>query len=264
MLIEALTKQNFYGAYIGGIVKGNNGIDFSGSSSLKVYDKPVKWNVNIENSKVRESFIKAKNMTTMIDNYIKKNVDTFNSFSKTKIKFYFDESYHLQSDESIGENQLFGSVHGLVRAIIGYNLQKTGIGSASQDTCCELALSEGTKKVASCIPCSIFASSNETYVNYTHLGRGDNWNFPDAGKCIDKYVLNDKTEKWVKYIRECFVEGCEMLQNTYGEKKIGKIGLDMIYSLNNPHDIAEIFLHSLVFEEKFAVRIVSTFDKIKN
>lgn len=55
-----------------------------------------------------------------------------------------------------------------------------------------------------------------------------------------------------------------MLQNTYGDKKIGKIGLDMLYSLNNPNDIAEIFIHSLVFEEKFTARIVSSFDKIKN
>ena len=256
-ITDAATAGKFYGAYIGGLVKQDNSIEFSGTSSLKVYDKPGnEWNINLDDETISIAFNSAKKIITDTNKYL---VDAIEKYNKNKPKFTFNKDYKLESPDNIGKGQLFGSIHGLVRVIIEYNLTNNGVGSDLQSTCCEYAYTKETKKIASCIPCSIFAASNNTPANYTHLGRGDYWNFPDRNsKYITEGNLNNKKGQWIKYVSDCFNIGYDAL------KKDGNtmpLGLDDVYALS-PEEKSEIFLHSLMFEDKFIDKMNRTFAQI--
>lgn len=249
-ITDAATAGKFYGAYIGGLVKQDNSIEFSGTSSLKVYDKPGnEWNINLDDETISIAFNSAKKIITDTNKYL---VDAIEKYNKNKPKFTFNKDYKLESPDNIGKGQLFGSIHGLVRVIIEYNLTNDGVGSDPQSTCCEYAYTKETKKIASCIPCSIFAASNNTPANYTHLGRGDYWNFPDKdNKVITGYNFDTRKKQWDKYVTDCFNIGYDAL------KKDGNtmpLGLDDVYALS-PEEKSEIFLHSLMFEGKFIDKI---------
>lgn len=256
-ITDAATVGEFYGAYIGGLVKQDNLIEFSGTSSLKVYDKPTlryKWNINLDDETISKAFDSAKKIITDTNNHLIKAISKYQetSFRTGMPKFRFVDDYKLESPDKIDTGKLFGSIHGLVRVIIEYNLTNKGVGADTECTCCEYAYTKETKKIASCIPCSIFAASNNTPANYTHLGRGDYWNFPDINsKHITKDNLNNKKGQWIKYVSDCFNIGYNAL------KKDGNtmpLGLDDVYALS-PEEKSEIFLHSLMFEGKFIDKI---------
>lgn len=253
-ITDAATAGKFYGAYIGGLVKQDNSIEFSGTSSLKVYDKPGnEWNINLDDETISKAFDSAKKIITDTNKYL---VDAIEKYNKNKPKFTFNKDYKLESPDNIGKGQLFGSIHGLVRVIIEYNLTNNGVGSDPQSTCCEYAYTKETKKIASCIPCSIFAASNNTPANYTHLGRGDYWNFPDKDdKVITEYNFDTRKKQWDKYVTDCFKLGYDLL------KKYDKINLSKLLELDNEKK-SEIFLHSLMFEDKFIDKMNRTFAQI--
>ena len=253
-ITDAATAGKFYGAYIGGLVKQDNSIEFSGTSSLKVYDKPGnEWNINLDDETISIAFNSANKIITDTNEYL---VDAIEKYNKNKPKFTFNKDYKLESPDNIGKGQLFGSIHGLVRVIIEYNLTNNGVGSDLQSTCCEYAYTKETKKIASCIPCSIFADSNKTPANYTHLGRGDYWNFPDKDdKVITEYNFDTRKKQWDKYVTNCFRLGYDLL------KKYDKINLSKLLELDN-EKIPEIFLHSLMFEDKFIDKMNRTFAQI--
>lgn len=131
------------------------------------------------------------------------------------------------------------SVHGLIRAIFAFNADQKGIGSDSLAVCCELALGKMTTKVASCIPCSLFAFSNGTPPNFTHLGRGDFWNFPE-----NLAHGNAKYLDWHRYVNECFLRGIKLLQLPESENPfLGR------------NDIPELFLYALTIPDSFVTRM---------
>lgn len=127
-------------------------------------------------------------MTAATNDFLYENATKYNAGHKVKITL---EKDYIEEPPRFEDNKLFGSIHGLVRAIITYGLTETGTYSDTYATCCELALSARTNKVASCIPCSIFAAANGTPAAYTHLGRGDNWNFPNPNS---NSTFNDNLE----------------------------------------------------------------------
>ena len=260
-LVQLLSNKSnrptpFYGAYISGCINGDNTVELSETSSLKLYSRPEAgrgWTIEgLDEQTVMDSYNKAKNTTNAINKFLYEHLTDHNSFCN--IKFRLSQE-HSPEPKDFEEKYLFGSIHGLVNAIIRYNLTESGIGADSLATCCELALSNDTTKVASCIPCSIFASSNNTPAPYTHLGRGDNWNFPDP---LDGLIyLDTKKKQWEKYVTECFSEGFALLGKTNTDKIQG---LSAVAELGSDSQKAEIFLHSLTFEEKFVDRMNYIFD----
>lgn len=260
-LVQLLSNKNnrpvpFYGAYISGCINGNNTVELSETSSLKLYKRPdgsQGWRIEgLENRTVMNSYNAAKDTTNAINKFLYEHLTEHNSFND--IKFRLSQE-HSPEPQIFQENYLFGSIHGLVNAIIRYNLTDSGVGSDTLATCCELALSDDTTKVASCIPCSIFASSNNTPAPYTHLGRGDNWNLPDPLEGL--YNFDIKKKQWEKYVTECFSEGYVLLC-----KKLNKQLQDLsaVAELSTDRQKAEIFLHSLTFEDKFINRMNNTFN----
>lgn len=258
-LLEAIAnarKNNFYGAYISGIISSDNGIKLSQTSSLKLYSRPEgEWIMEgLSNETVRKSYKQAWIMTDATNAFLSENATKYNAGHKVRITLEKDD---IEKPPYFEDDKLFGSVHGLVRAIITYGLTKSGIYSDSYATCCELALSAQTNKVASCIPCSIFAASNGTPAAYTHLGRGDNWNFPNPNS---DGTFNDNLEKkknaWVDYVCECFGQGYDLIKNRIPDclEDLHKI----MNFANTPK--SEIFLHSLTFEGSFRQRIDSTLE----
>ncbi len=247
------------GAYIGGCIKPDTSIEFTGPSALKLYPRPTKdkegWEIiGLENDKVKKSFEDAKDISDFLNIFLKENVYKDRYKIQNKTYFTYNPRYASETPASFMDNHLFGSVHGLVWAIINYNLTKSGVGSGKDQMCCELALSKDTDKVGSCIPCSIFATSNGTPPNYTHFGRGDNWNFPDTVKSEHgNYALTSKKNIWKDKVKSYFSCGLNMIgKNTMKAEVIASLrALEL-------EKIPDIFLHSLNFQGKFIDKILNT------
>ena len=63
------------------------------------------------------------------------------------------------------------------------------------------------------VPCSIFTTSNGTPPNYTHFGRGDNWNFPDTVKSEHgNYALTSRKNIWEDKVKSYFPKGYTIQQ----------------------------------------------------
>lgn len=188
------------------------------------------------------------------------NIKTINDIiSKLKsvkekyIKLKLEEIKIVDNEAKITDKDIFGSVHGLINAIIHYNIYN----STDKDSiACEFACSDDTTKVGSCVPCSIFASSNKTPANYTHFGRGDYWNLPQKNEGYN--ALDMKRGEWEKYVRECFQIGIDIV-NTMADNHNENIktAINTINTICNDDTdkIPELFLHSLMFEGKFIEKI---------
>ena len=96
-----------------------------------------------------ETTKKANTINRLSDN-LAKNLD------ESIDNNYCDTIKLVPENDVLNNGDVFGSVHGLVNAIIYYQL-----GQSSRDVVCEFAFSNDTTKVGSCVPCSIFASSNK-------------------------------------------------------------------------------------------------------
>lgn len=176
-----------------------------------------------------------------------------NSVKEKDIKLKLDEIKIVDNEAKITDKDIFGSVHGLINAIIHYNIYN----STDKDSiACEFACSDDTTKVGSCVPCSIFASSNKTPANFTHFGRGDYWNLPQKNEGYN--ALGMKRKAWEEYVRECFQIGIDIV-NTMADKHNENIktAINTINTICNVNTdkIPELFLHSLMFEGKFIEKI---------
>lgn len=177
-------------------------------------------------------------------------ISALNSVKEKDITLKLDEIKIVDNEAKITDKDIFGSVHGLINAIIHYNIYN----STDKDSiACELACSDDTTKVGSCVPCSIFASSNKTPANYTHFGRGDYWNLPQKSEGYN--ALDMKRGEWETYVRECFQIGIDIV-NTMADNHNENIktAINTICNVNTDK-IPEIFLHSLMFEGKFIEKI---------
>lgn len=244
-------EQKLYGAYIGGTYNADNSIlRLLGPSKIitkkRIFDldSTILNSLNSEYSTYRElsSFImsnlrdaKSKNCK----NIANKNIQIDNNYCDT-IKL-------VPENDVLNNGDVFGSVHGLVNAIIYYQL-----GQSSRDVVCEFAFSNDTTKVGSCVPCSIFASSNETPANFTHFGRGDYWNLPQSTK--EYNGLDIKRREWENYVQECFKIGIDIV-NTMADKHNENIKTAIKtvfnYKTNYIGKIPELFLHSLMYAGSF-------------
>lgn len=239
---EAKGSAILYGAYIGGKYNVVDGIlQLLSPSQLIIKPKQYKLE-NISTDKLKEIYEKNKITINNIINTLQ-NVNTKN------IKLKLDEIKIVDNGANITDKDIFGSVHGLINAIIHYNIYNS---VDKYSIACEFACSDDTTKVGSCVPCSIFASSNETPANFTHFGRGDYWNLPQKSEGYD--ALFNKRNEWEKYVKECFSIGIEKINNKSEDKPSMKIIISKLYEYNISN-IPEIFLHSLMYEGKFIEKI---------
>ena len=235
-----------YGAYIGG--KYNvvaNVLQLLCPSQLII--KPKNYELDgITYNQLQTKY--GENIKTIND-----IISALNSVKEKDITLKLDEIKIVDNEAKITDKDIFGSVHGLINAIIHYNIYN----STDKDSiACEFACSDDTTKAGSCVPCSIFASSNKTPANYTHFGRGDYWNLPQKSEGYN--ALGMKRGEWETYVRECFQIGIDIV-NTMADKHNENIktAINTINTICNVNTdkIPELFLHSLMFEGKFIEKI---------
>jgi len=155
---------------------------------------------------------------------------------------------------------IFSSCHGLIASLF------------SQDTppdayYIEYSLGASTNKVASCLPCSMFAESNHSPAHATHFGRGDNWNFPQEiydiyyncivnGRAIDTldaYGLQN-VRNWHNNITAWYLSGMDSLLTA----NIDTHGIGGLVGNAGLRNIPLFFLDALTFERGFLERIIET------
>lgn len=150
---------------------------------------------------------------------------------------------------TLTNNELFASVHGLITSMTiapPKDLRDDNFNV-------ELALSHGTKKVASCIPCAIFAMSQNAPASYTHLGRGDYWNLPTT---LDREIR----DSWTNFVNLCYEAGINLVYdflprewNSFFDNISGE-----------PEDyIADVFLSALTFPGSFQAKMLTTLQIIE-
>lgn len=246
-------EQKLYGAYIGGTYNADNSIlRLLGPSKII-----IKNNEFILNGISFENLKNEYKIYSELSNFIMNNLTDAKNDAVIAIKRkygnqiiidnYFKEKKLIPENTELNDGELFGSIHGLINAIIYYRIEAN-----SRDVACEFAFSNDTTKVGSCVPCSIFASSNNTPANFTHFGRGDYWNLPQSTK--EYNGLDIKRSAWEEYVRECFQIGIDIV-NTIANKHDKKVKDTIGTVYNNKKaimsNIPEIFLHSLMYAGSF-------------
>lgn len=220
--LNRLMAQNEFslaGAYIGGLAT-LSGIKFIGPSYLRLYSPKYR----ICDSLIESSYNKAKDVSDELINFLK----TKTTFEETPCPIPTYES-----------DKLFASCHGMIRAMCKYLPTKS-------DVLVELALGKDTSKVASCMPCSLFMSSNGTPASATHLGRGDNWNIPE-----DKDITHKvKVSNWRRKVNAVYSVGLDRMSTNAKVQHLKK-WLEDNYSDDITQIIPDIFLESLTFEGSF-------------
>jgi hypothetical protein len=155
--------------------------------------------------------------------------------------------------ENIINNQtLFASVHGLVTSMT------TVPPHALEDNNfnIELALSDGTNKVGSCMPCAIFAMSQGAPASFTHFGRGDYWNLPK--KCDDaiRYA-------WGSFVEDCYKAGMRTLRGRIPGGWLNFFArLDIEVANGNIMYVPEAFLSALTCQSSFLSKMTNTLRQI--
>lgn len=247
-------EQKLYGAYIGGTYNADNStLRLLGPSKIIVKKSEFILN-GIVYENLKSEYKIYRELSSFIMNSLKdaKNKAMIAIKSKYGNKIIIDYDYFIEktlipNNAVLNDGEIFGSVHGLINAILYYRLDAN-----SRDVACEFAFSNDTTKVGSCIPCSIFASSNETPANFTHFGRGDYWNLPQSTK--EYNGLDMKRKAWEKYVRECFQIGIDIV-NTMADNHNENIktAINTINTICNVNTdkIPEIFLHSLMYAGSF-------------
>jgi hypothetical protein len=151
---------------------------------------------------------------------------------------------------------IFGSGHGMIRAMVNSIMPPPGI----QSVFAEIALGEETKKVSSCIPCAIFMESFGYPASSIHLGRGDNWRIPDEPSAE---ILHN----WANFIVNCYLSGLECFNPAVrlgvDDTTLDDAAARIIESNAGVDDIIwkipNLFLEALTFEASFTDRIINTF-----
>lgn len=249
----------FYGAYIGGGLDENTGeVRFIGGSNIYLYEKDQtqsQFSIERTQDQIKETVNSYSNARSTSKEILKMLQSICNKNESTQhFKLESDiEALNTLVSRELKSNEYYASVHGLVKAILYFK-------NSEKITPIEHALSRDTVKIGSCIPCSIFASSQNSIVNYTHLGRGDSWNFPINDPKFN-YNLNNIKQTFFKHVTNCFNEGINIIT----EKKL-PINKDLwetiikIQSKNNSTVVGNIFLYSLTFESSFTNKILHTFN----
>ncbi|MCL2082748.1 MAG: hypothetical protein FWH04_05900 [Oscillospiraceae bacterium] len=244
--INKVDSGGLHGAYIGGIA------DIA-TKKLNLLVPSLLWqrsrnthmsNDEPSNATVSSSYESSRAISQVLIDELKgyraaKGGIILESRSIDRIRAFGDLPKKLTS------NALFASVHGLITAMT----DAPPINSNSVNV--ELALGKDTCKIAACIPCSLFASSQNAPASATHLGRGDNWNFPENFGIGSRGIY----ASWEKTIGDMYYKG--MGAGLVGDK-IRAIPEFIALVEKDKSMIPQIFLDSLTFEGKFTKRIADT------
>lgn len=240
--VDTKNRSLLKGAYVGGMDTIGT-IEFIGPSYLWQYRGQYRSFTGEEAANIREAYNNAFEVSNKVESLLKDAVNSHKIFRSSDVRLM--EGAEKVKRESWEQNaDLFASVHGMTRSIFAYR--------ASADkhlVRIELALSKGTCKVASCIPCAIFMASQGYPASAVHFGRGDNWNF---NKDINE---EDKPYKdWSKAVLEYYDEGIRVMSGM-----ADNLSEWTAYLANKPKvEIPKIFLEALTFESSFTDKIRNT------
>ena len=218
------------GAYIGGMTDLNK-VEFIGPSDLYLY-KPV-YRKTFEG--VAASYENAKKVSNIILEFLYDRLRM--PIKKGMLEVQMCQARSLEPiKQPYQKDYLFGSVHGMTNAILVYHPSVD-----KNMACIELALGKDTCKVASCLPCSLFMWANGTPATATHLGRGDNWNFPQKSNSQPSVRL------WEKAVVEVYKTGLVYLKKKAPTRatKLEECTIGMM------DKIPKLFLEALTYEDKF-------------
>jgi hypothetical protein len=230
------------GAYIGGIItREETGwyFDVAGASSLELYPPVYRITTDAEWIKIKEAYERAVNATN----------DAVKIVSEAG-KSHFDDKSKFGTNYE--KEHLFKSCHGMVRAMDVFNDPE--ISKVQELYYVEFALGKNTAKVSSCVPCSIFMTSYGKPASSTHLGRGDNWNFPSQGSNLAR-----EKETWEKKIIEYYKKGMPLLLEP--ERPITVLVDTLAKNGVQYNEIPDVFLEALTFEKSFTDRIIDVLKK---
>lgn len=226
------------GAYIGGMTDGTK-MQLTGPSDLYLY--PSRYRT-VDGS-VATAYDRAKTVSNFLIGFLNESL--------TRVMRYKTISYRqglttpfVPIEASYHAGELFASVHGMTSAIVHF--------STSMDknmVCTEISLGRDTCKVASCLPCSLFMWSKGTSATATHLGRGDNWNFPQQGRDIPCI------RKWEEDVKKVYAAGMEYLRSFDSNPNVQAL---MEYTSDKMDELPDIFLEALTFESSFTTKMLAT------
>lgn len=230
------------GAYVGGMTDVSK-MELIGPSYLWQYKGEYRTPNAAESSEIHSAYDRAYDVSKKVDKKLKDAIAKHMTYRNKSLRL--SQSYKETGAKLDWKNNanLFASVHGMTRSIIEYaptadrNLARI-----------EIALSKGTCKVASCIPCAIFMASQGYPASAIHYGRGDNWNFYK-----ETSTTGDMYRKWREKVNEYYCAGKEVLGDR--NRKISECNT---YLADKAVKIPEIFLEALTFESSFADKIENT------
>ena len=244
------------GAYIGGLYKiVEKTISFIGASKLEIYPPHYREIDTYEQEKISTAYKDAAKTTNQSLECIRKVGEQFKS-----LRHYIPAGYLsgektpdtvtkelLESLGILDGKFLFKSNHGMTQAIMQFgNTMNKG-----QEMCVEFALSSGTSKIGSCIPCSIFMEASGMPATATHLGCGDNWSIPN----LERQQGHMLVRRWQEYVNSCYNKGCELLRPKYSTllATLGTI---------NTGILPDVFLEALTYEKPFIERMMNTLKQV--
>lgn len=240
--VEPNKKKLLKGAYVGGMETPSI-TEFIGPSYLWQYKGQYRSFTGEETRMIREAYDKAYTVSEEAERLLESAVNSYRTFKEKDVRLM--KPVEKVKKENWEENaNLFASVHGMTRSIFAYS-QSGDAGLVR----IELALSNDTCKVASCIPCAIFMASQGYPASAVHFGRGDNWNFYKGVKKGERPYI-----QWCDKVREYYEEGIRVMrgkENKVREWTTYLAGITI-------HKIPEIFLEALTFESSFTDKIRNT------
>lgn len=241
-LFNLKADSSLKGAYVGGMTDISK-TELIGPSYLWQYKGNYRTPNAAESSEIHSAYDRAYAVSKKVDDLLTDAAANYKVFREKSLRLV--SPYRGTGDKLKWERSanLFASVHGMTRSILHYATT-----ADSNLVRIEIALSKGTCKVASCIPCAIFMASQGYPASAIHFGRGDNWNFyHDTSKSNAMY------QSWRRKVDEYYLAGKEVLGD--GNRKITEC---IAYLSDKRTIIPDIFLEALTFESSFADKMQNT------
>lgn len=262
------------GAYVGGALTTSK-TELLDPSILYWYDPKYRKPSKADSEKLKSAESNASSVTKIVQNFLEEVFKDGQTLKHGGARVSQPPERPLSADisnKSTGA-QLFASVHGMTQSIIHYSRTN----DKKERVNIELALGRDTCKVASCIPCSMFMSANETPASATHFGRGDNWNFPPSvfelireySQTDNFYNLPNYAQKWVICVQNAYKAGKACFEN-YKKSLTTKdnwiegdenLSFALQFKCENSGEmqiIPQLFLEALTFESSFLNKMLST------
>lgn len=253
------------GAYVGGLFSGDGTAELLDPSILYCYPPEYRdYSKNVE-----QSYQSAKRVTLAVRDFLDEEFQNgaCSRNDRSTLRRADPLPKRTPMPESTENANLFASIHGMTQSIFHYG----GTSDVSKVNM-ELALSEDTSKVASCIPCSMFMWANGVPATATHFGRGDNWNFPsgvvvEMKKCTgpnDDWTLRGlpNVRNWMHLVWASYDAGLKCLTEYFGKTGSAPsaamahaLGLSGQETYNK---IPLMFLEALTFESSFLNKMLNT------